>query len=66
MPGCASNIYIKMISSACWIRKGVASKTPKHYTLTEEDYAMIMNKSGEEIAEAQAKMAAAHLGKPCG
>lgn len=53
-----------MISAACWIRKGVASKTPKHYTLTEEDYATIMNKSTEEIAEARAKLAAAHLGKP--
>ena len=53
-----------MISAACWIRKGVASKTPKHYTLTEEDYAIIMDKSTEEIAEARAKLAAAHLGRP--
>lgn len=58
------NPLTEMISAACWIRKGVASKTPKHYTLTEQDYATIMNKSTEEIAEARAKLAAAHLGKP--
>lgn len=48
-----------MISAAAWIRKGIASATPKRYTLTEDEYARIMQRGDEEIAEAKACLAAA-------
>ena len=47
-----------MISAALWIRREVASTTPKFYTLTDEDYSKFMEQSAEEIAIAKAKLAA--------
>lgn len=42
-----------MISSVCFLKRGVAKNSPEKYEMTSEEYEMIMKKAEVEIKDAK-------------